>query len=190
MARPRVNVNFNLNVTVDHLRDFVGALNELTTLGVAVGVPEEEAPRKHEEGTEANNAMLAYVHDNGCPAVGIPARPFMGPGIKEGQDLIESGLVKAANDVLDGNSPRRGLNLAGLAAQSAIRNRIRSNVPPPLKPATIRARRRRGRTRTLTLQDTGQMRNAITYVVMDKRDLTLSQQGRLMADKARQERIK
>jgi hypothetical protein len=189
VAKPNINVNFNLNVTVDHLRDFVTALNELTTLGVAVGVPEEEAPRKHEAGEGGvNNAMLAYVHDKGCPAVGIPARPFMDPGIKNAQDLITKELEGAASDVLDGKSPRSGLVRAGLEAQTGIRNQIRSNIPPPLKPGTLAARRRRGRRGTLTLQDTGQMRNAINFVVLDKETLTQSQQGRLAADKARQGR--
>jgi hypothetical protein len=189
VAKPNININFNLNVTVDNLRSFVTALNELTTLGVAVGVPEEEAPRKHEEGEGGvNNAMLAYVHDRGCPAVGIPQRPFMDPGIKNAQDLITKELEGAANGVLDGKSPRPALVRAGLEAQSSIRNQIRSNIPPPLKPGTLAARRRRGRRGTLTLQDTGQMRNAINFVVLDKETLTQSQQGRMAADKARQGR--
>jgi hypothetical protein len=44
---------------------------------------------------------------------------------------------------------------------------INSNVGPPLKPGTLAARRRRGLKRTNTLVDTGQMRNAVTYVVTE-----------------------
>lgn len=181
--KPRININFNVNVTVDRLSDFVKQLNDLTTLGVAVGFPEENAPRND---GQANNAMIGYVQNYG---IGVPARNFMESGIEEKKDDLAKALQKVGTDVLDGKSAKDGLARVGLMAQAAVRGRIRSNLPPPLAPATLRARRRRGRTGTLTLQDTGQLRNAVNYVVMDKEDLKVSQEGRRVADELRQKRL-
>lgn len=180
--KPRININFNVNVTVDKLSDFVRELNNLTTMGVAVGFPEEGAPRKAEEKGAATNAMIGYVQNYG---LGVPARPFMEPGIEAKKDEIAEELAKVAAGALDGKPVTTGLQRVGLVAQAGIREKIRSNIPPPLKPATLRARKRQGFTGELTLQRTGQMRNAVNFVLMSKADLTASQAGRLAADRTR-----
>lgn len=164
---PKPQVNINVNLTVDNMAQFEKAIDLLKRKEVLAGVPEAKTRRK---GEPINNATLAYIHDKGSPSQNIPARPFMEPGIKDVQGKIEQKLLSAGQAVLE-NNPTKAMNqleAVGLIAQNGIRNRINSNIPPPLKPATLAARRRRGRTGTKTLIDSGQLRNSITYVVRDK----------------------
>jgi len=163
--KPQVNIN--VNITVDNLEQFGKAIELLKRKQVLAGVPEAKARRK---GDPINNATLAYIHDKGSPSQNIPARPFMEPGIHDVSVQIEQKLLSAGQSVLE-NDPVKAeqkLEAVGLIAQNGIRNKINSNIPPPLKPATLAARRRRGRTGNRSLVDTAQMRNSITYIVKDK----------------------
>lgn len=137
----------------------------LTERQVLVGVPDVKADR---EDKGINNAALAYIHDQGSPAQNIPARPFLGPGIKDAKLEIQRRLEQVAKIALRGairQDIERGLSAVGMTAQSAVRNRITKGPFAVLKPATLAARRRRGRRGTKPLIDTGQLRNSITYVV-------------------------
>lgn len=161
------NINININITVDNLNQFASALELLKRKQVLAGVPEAKVRRK---GGPINNATLAAIHDKGSPSQNIPARPFMEPGIKSVQVQLEQKLLTAGQAVMEGDSVKteKALHAVGLIAQNGLRARVNSNIPPPLKPATLKARRRRGRTGTRTLIDTAQMRNSLTYVVKDK----------------------
>lgn len=150
------------------------AISALTKREVLVGVPEKTAPRKDSKGTKVNNALIAYVHDNGSPLRGIPQREFLRPGIKMAQKSIVNYLSQAARSALAGDAAavERGLTAAGLEAQKSVRRKITIGPFAPLKPATIRARQRRHKGRSLVgttpLVDTGQLRQSINFVVMDK----------------------
>ena len=138
---------------------------------VLVGVPSDKAQRKAEETNEPmNNATIAYIQDNGSAAANIPARPFMQPGIEAVKSKIAVSLQHGARGALNGEQEavEKGLNIAGLAAQASIRGKINEGIPPPLSPRTIAARKSRGRTGVKPLVDTGQLRNAINYVVRKK----------------------
>ena len=155
---------------IDNSRRLLEGLALLSDLRVMVGVPGDETER---DDTDAiTNAALLYIHENGAPEVGIPARPTMGPGIRDARIEIERRLGMAGTAALEGR-PSSVLNqfrTAGNAGAMAVKARINSNTPPPLKPGTLAARRRRGVMRTNTLVDTGQMRNAVTYVVRNRGD--------------------
>lgn len=163
-----------LTVKTDRTNEFKRALKELVKEQVRVGVPAEEAAREPAPGEPAtmNNAALAFMNDQGSPAANIPARPFMEPGIRAAQDVIEATYAKAAKAVLDnpGSAPSimdAAHHRAGLAAQDAIQGKIEGGIGPPLAESTMAERRRRyGAAATDTpLIDTAQMKNAITYVV-------------------------
>jgi hypothetical protein len=86
-------------------------------------------------------------------------------------------LKQAIEHALAGNASAvdRALNAAGLTAVAAVKNRIVAGLSPPLRPATVRARRRRTKSRIATspthvtpLVDTGQFLNSISYVVRRK----------------------
>jgi len=122
-------------------------LKALTGYRVLVGVPEENDPR--ETGEKIGNAGLAYIHDNGSPLRGIPARPFMRPGIAKAQRQISINLKIAAAALLDGTKEGVliALNTAGMIAQNSIRNVILAGEGfAPLKRSTLlgRLRRRKG----------------------------------------------
>lgn len=157
-----------VRVVADRADEVSKAVRGLTKLQVLVGVPAEKAPRQ--EGTPINNAALAYIHNYGSPVANIPARPFMEPGIKDANAKIAEGMKLAAQASLEGKKEEttKGLVRVGLVAQNSIKRRITTGPFAPLKPGTIAARRRRGRTGTKPLLDTGAMRNSITFVIRAK----------------------
>lgn len=160
----QITVTSKINRT-DQLRKNLAALTKRQTL---VGVPSTTASRK--QGTGPTNALLAYVHDNGSPARGIPAREFLRPGIKDAQKEIEAKLGQTARQALDGSVDdiEKGLMAVGLIAQKAVRRKITQGPFVPLKPGTLAARRRRGRKGTKPLIDTGALRQAISFSVRNK----------------------
>lgn len=155
----------SIKTIVDRTKGFTDSIHLLATKQVMVGVPAEKGTRS--ESGSINNAALAYIHDNGAPEAGIPPRPFMRPGIEAKKDEIAKRLRETAEAALDGRPEivDRKLNAVGLIGQAAIRAKINEGPPPPLAAPTIAARQSRGRTGTKPLIDTGQLRNAINYVL-------------------------
>lgn len=175
--------------------ELIAAMALLTSRRVMVGVPAEEALRKPEPGQKGitNNAFLAYIHENGSPEAHVPPRPFLRPAIAENRGAINAGLLKIGRAALkaDAEAVDRGFHSLGLMAQNKARGKINEGIPPPLAESTLRARARRGRKGAVIelkrreglpkpasladltagmenakpLIDTGQLRNAITYVV-------------------------
>ena len=177
------SISCMLGLGKDEVSTVVDDLLALTKKQVLVGVPEEEDPR--ESGAGIGNAALARIHDLGSPLAGIPARPFMGPGIAKAQDKINDQLFAAAKAQLNDKPEEVNirLNRAGLVAQNSIKNVINQGEGfEPLKRGTMLARLRRRKAagkwskdkREATMEsmhplvDTGSMRNAIVYVVEDK----------------------
>lgn len=185
----------NPALRVDNLPDLLGQLSALTSKEVLVGFPEENADRAKEEGEkgEITNAALAYIHDSGMPEQNIPARPFMIPSIEEAAPRLAASLFRGAQRVLSGKetSAESELNRAGLIAQASMRRKLNSGIPPPLSDRTLQERARRGTKGRSGAQwelawraagappstqlakpliDTGQMRNAINYVIRKVRN--------------------
>lgn len=166
-------MQFTVKVTTSrsNIGNLAAAMKILEANQVLVGVPAEKAPRTAEEAratkSKINNAALAYIHNFGSPTQNIPQREFLFTGLKNAQDGITVRMNKAGQAALDGdaNDVKNALMAVGIIATSAIKARINSNIPPPLKRGTIMARRRRGRTGTRTLVDTGQLRNSISFVI-------------------------
>jgi hypothetical protein len=150
--------------TVSNARQIARAVEYLTTRNVLVGIPSTTAGNRN---GPINNAALLYIHDNGAPEAGIPARPVMAPGIARKADEINRRLRNAGKIAFEGRitAVEQQLNAVGLVAAQGIKEAINSNTPPPLRPSTLAKRRARGVTRTNTLVDTAQMRNAVTYVI-------------------------
>jgi hypothetical protein len=176
----------------DNLAKLTAGINMLTRQQVMVGVPASKTDRDG----PITNAALAYIHDNGAPESGIPARPFMVPGVKRKQAETAALLRKAGEYALDGNveAVDRQLHSVGLLNQASIRGVISEGIPPPIKWATAlgRIRRREGKsyrkkkraeldanaaylpgdqasTGIFTpLIDTAQLLKSITYVIRKK----------------------
>lgn len=205
MAKKSRSGKFGLIKKIDRIQDFVNALEGLTNKQVLVGVPDSKAGRK--EG-EISNASLAYIHENGAPEAGIPARPFMGPGIASVKDKLAKELKTMGQRVLKARASSRlgeidrGFARVGIIAVNSIRAKISEGIPPPLAPSTIagRIRRVKGAKRRARLAAalavgtpasrqagvegiftplivTGQLRNAITYVIRKAPSKPLGRRG-------------
>ncbi len=174
--------------------EIVKALDQLASMEVLVGFPEASTDRKKDpeaEESDLTNAALAYIHDNGAPEVNIPARPFMGPGIAAAQTKLIRVAKNMGQQVLSAPDPKtvveQGYHMMGLVAQSSIRAVINSGIDPPLADRTLReraARGRKGAKKELAnrakgmpagtklakpLIDTGQLRNAVNYVIRNRK---------------------
>ena len=179
-----------LRTVVDNVDDFNKRVKELTGLEVLVGFPEDTTLR--DDTSPMTNATLAYIHDNGAPEANIPARPFMIPGMEAAAASIEKALHYTANQALNKSNSapdavNKGLVIAGSMATLSIRRKISEGIPPPLAASTLRDRARRGRkgakeelrarsagvapsmTLAKPLIDTGQLRNAVTFVIRRRR---------------------
>jgi hypothetical protein len=158
-----------LQMTKDGLKVLQDAMDTLATRQVLAGVPEAETTRTDAENKDGiTNAALAYIHENGAPEAGIPARPFMRPGIENVKDKLAKMMVGAAKAVVDGGDDQevmKRLTAAALVAESAIRDKIVDGPFKPLAEATIANRRRQGRMGTAPLIDTGALKASIKGVV-------------------------
>jgi hypothetical protein len=171
MPRPMFNMKVTVKSAVDNSAGLLKAIRKLEKSQVLVGIPAEKAPRDPEEGQgPINNAALGYIHNFGIPSANIPARPFMEPGIVDNKERITPYLEAAGRAALEGNAGgvQKNLTAAGIVAATGIKSKIDVGPFAPLKPSTIAARRRRGRTGIKPLIDTGQLRNSITFVVREK----------------------
>ena len=159
-----------VKILKDDVPKLLAAVEALTTMRVAVGVPAAEALRRPEPGegsSPANNAMLAYIHENGAPEAGIPPRPFLAVTVKAMRSEITARLRAITADALRGriDAVYKAYHMLGLKVSTAVKLKINTGPFEPLKPSTLAKRRARGRTGTKPLIDTGQLRNSITYVV-------------------------
>lgn len=161
MIKPHLSV-----VSSDSSGKLEKLLNDLKKQEVYVGITEEEAPR--EDSNEINNAQLMYIHTNGSPLKGIPARPVIEPAIEapDNKNVIADKLGAAAKGVLNGKpeEAKEQLNLAGMEGQNRCKSWFEDprNGWPPNAPETIV---RKGSSAPLI--DTSKLRNSIVYVVKE-----------------------
>ncbi len=173
---------------VDRLKAVLQSINGLVDKQVLIGVPDSTAGRK-DDGEPLSNAEIGYIQETGSPANNLPARPFLVPGVAAAQSKTLPQLQKGVEAALDGDleAVQRRLSSAGLVAQASVRKRINSGITPALSEATLRERARRGRKGAeeelarraagekpgtdlaKPLIDTGQLRNAITYVIRKRK---------------------
>lgn len=143
-------------------------LEMLAKSDVLVGIPQAKNSRRgHGAGNRIGNAELLYIHTNGSPIRGIPARPVIEPAIQASgnKEPIQLELKLAAIAIMSHGDPAEAfqhLSKAGMIGVNAARQWFfdpRNNWAPNA-PSTIR---RKGSSQPLI--DTGSLRAAITYVV-------------------------
>ncbi len=171
---------------------------DLGKLEVYVGIPEAEASRQsegeinnaelayiHTHGVRAKSmrekmqtnmdsglayskAYEMYIQEHGSPLWHSPARPIIEPAIEKHKDAIADKLKPAMQAALNGDSQgaRDGLEKAGMFAANKVKDYFvdPENGWEENSPKTIDAK---GSNRPLV--DTGALRQAITYVVGDKK---------------------
>lgn len=154
-----------LTVTSDFTDDFDKIIARFKHDAVLVGIPETDASRSSDE---INNATLLAINNFGSPIHNIPARPVMQNGIRFAQGEIAEQFKLAAKGVFTKGFSALDTyyNRAGIIASNSIKKSINdqefSDGPSD---STLAARKRVGFKGTKSLIVTGQMRNAITYVV-------------------------
>lgn len=133
---------------------------------VLVGIPQEKNAAREDGVT---NAELLYIHTNGSPINGIPARPTIEPGINspDAKPVIQRLLGETAQAAITGNIPKAKASQqkAGMVGANAAKAVFGSDQLAPLKPATIA---RRNKNSAAPLVDTAALRNAVTYVIRKK----------------------
>jgi len=145
---------------------------------VLVGIPSDQTQEPgYSKGAKFNAvtgkripvslALIGWVMEKGSPIKGIPARPHLVPGVRAVQEQISAAFRQVGKAGLKGDAAAvdRGLHAAGFVAVNSVKTLINSNIAPPLAKATLQARARRGVTRTNTLVDTGNYRNAFNYFI-------------------------
>jgi len=183
-------ITSGLTVTIDKVGKFQDSIRDLASKRVMVGIPSDKADREPDPGETSaplNNAEIGYIMEHGAPEANIPARPFLLPGIQSAETTIVGRLKDAGKAALDGNASLadRNLNAAGLSGQSAVQAKIDDGLSPALSEATLRNRVRSGKAVkgaqaeldsraagnspgtefAKPLLWTGQLRNAVTYVI-------------------------
>ena len=157
----------NVKITKDNVAALLRNVRAMQEEEVLIGYPEDGKLRKAGDGI--SNAALAFIHNNGSTLNNIPARPFLAPGVERASDGVQKLLRKAAERALeDPAEVRNGLERAGLFAVSEVKKVLTENNFTPLAPATLRRRRKQGFEGDKALIRTGQLLNAVTYVVRKK----------------------
>lgn len=159
---PEMKVKFKENVGL--LKRLMDAFSFARDEDVLVGIPQEASSRNSDG---VSNVKLMYIHTNGSPVNGIPARPTIEPAIRDPanrivlQKLLKGSLATAFTGNISG--ARSAKERAGMMAVNMIRARFGSASLAPNAPYTVM---KKGSSAPLI--DTGQLRNSITYVIRKK----------------------
>jgi hypothetical protein len=118
----------------------------------------KEAGTPHQRGSGDTVADIAAKHEFG---LGVPRRSFIADWVDESLEAANRRLKKSAALVFREKMPlKQAYGLFGMWAVGEIQRRIKSRIPPPLSPVTIRRKRS-----SVPLIDTGQLWSSITYLV-------------------------
>jgi hypothetical protein len=181
-----------LKIKTDDLESMQSTFKALTEMTVLVGFPEDTTQRTDESvgNREITNAALGYIHDTGMPEQNIPARPFMIPGMNEVEDKVADQLTSLAKKALTkriASEVIKGWERVGVIAMTGLKRKINEGIPPPLAESTLRKRGAKGDAGSLwelawreagaepgtdtakPLIVTGQLRNAINYVIRKRK---------------------
>lgn len=147
--------------TDDGLKAIREAVNELKKHEVLVGIPQEKSSR---QGEVVTNAELLFIHTNGSPAKGIPARPVLEPAIEANKERVAEMLGKAIDVATSGKKEEvvPALERAGQYGENICKGWF-TNTANGWKPNSPETIERKGSSRPLI--DTGEMRKSITHIV-------------------------
>lgn len=162
-----------LTVTSDFTKQFNEVIARFKKDAVLVGIPEEDNAREEYENDERDigNAAILAINHFGSEEAHIPPRPVLEIGIRNAQDEIAEEFKKAGKNALSNGVSALATyyDRAGTIAANSCKRVInqQEDIAPPSE-ATIKARKyltKSGFKGKKSLLVTGQLRNAITYVV-------------------------
>lgn len=140
-------------------RGATARLNSLLKRGaLSIGLLGPEAETPHED-SSLTIGEIGAIHEFGLGTA--PRRSFLADWADEKRADIEAIALKAGSAIARGKlDGAQALEQIGAWAVGSIQERMASNIPPPLAPATIQ---RKGS--SVALIDTGQLRASISYRV-------------------------
>lgn len=115
---------------------------------------------KYPDGTPV--AYVAAIQEFGVPPKNIPARSFMRPTVAAKSNEWNAKLRSLLKRATDGGM---ALEALGAVVAGDFREAIINVNEPPLAPATLHARRRRGNASTKPLSDTRVLMQTLTHHV-------------------------
>jgi hypothetical protein len=149
----------------DNMAKLHGIIKELSKLEVYVGIPDDKSPREND--TSVTNAELMFIHTNGSPLRGIPARPSIEPSIEKNEEAISAEMKVAMQLALEGKADETKLQLDRVGDFASGKAREYFTDPDngweANSPLTVALK---GSDKPLI--DTGEMRKSITYLVGEK----------------------
>lgn len=161
--------------TVDRTRELKATLDSFKNDAVLVGIPEETPERKPtkpgDPQPQINNATILAINEFGSPLNNIPPSFPMTTGIFIARDAVAEEFRKAAVSALTGGlkALQTYYERAGTIAANSVKKVINDQIGfDPPSAATLKARKyltKTGFKGTKRLIVTGQLRNAITYVL-------------------------
>lgn len=164
----------SLKIKKNGIKAFAAQIKALTQSRVLVGIPSSTTDREPEPGEKEtiNNATIGFIMENGAPEMNIPARPWLGPGVKLAEDNIAKRYKAGAQAILDGKvaDAEAVHTVVGLETVATIKKHIVDGPFVSLAESTLAERRRRGRTGTKPLNDSSQFRNSVNFVVRPTKD--------------------
>lgn len=136
-------------------------VHHLKTAYVTIGIHKDAG--KYEDGTDVVEVALW----NEFGTRNIPERSFFRSTMDENVSKINAWREAAVDKILRGGSVEEALRDIGFKIMVLIQNKIKSNVPPPLAPSTVRAKEEKGRP-PVTLIDSGLMLRSVSFRVVMK----------------------
>jgi hypothetical protein len=138
---------------------------------VKVGLVGPDAGAVHNGGDKNESlpvATIGMIHEYGSESRGIPERSFIRGPLDSHLGQIREAMTSLSRKVmLQTMEASQALGLLGLLGVKIMKNAITvDRVPPPLKPATIKAKTRDGKTGDTPLVDTAQMLNTLKHQVV------------------------
>ena len=147
-------------------------------LAAKIGIQGEKAAEPHTDGEPLTNAEVAAVHEFSGPQDSPPGRPFIRPPYDNDPGKWKGEIAEACANVIKGANPVAELRRVGENYRTAITDRVKAGIGPPLSEATINRRRGQNTQKkrdkleskgkamdTTPLIDTGTMIGAISVVV-------------------------
>jgi hypothetical protein len=130
---------------------------------VKVGIMGAEAAADH---GGATTAEVASKHEFG---VDVPRRSWLRDPIDRSESKLKKRLRNIGKQVISGDELENGLELFGSVLVGELQENISNRIPPPLSQATIEQKTNaQGKSASVPLIRTGQMRSSITYAVKVK----------------------
>lgn len=150
-------VSANINTSVwDRIRARVAGIGH-RRVGVGVFGDEELAT------IAASHEYGARIMRAGEQVGTLPERSYIRSALRENERELNRVMNRVATGMLNGSlTIDRGLGLLGLFGVNTVKAKIRSDVPPPLQPATVR---RKGSSKALI--DTARLLNSVRWEVVD-----------------------